>query len=91
MVDTNTIKSRLRISHSKIDDQLADDILAAKAELQRVGISVSAVNNEDDPLIDKAIIAYCLWIESSDDKMADKYEAQWMQWKDELRKSIGYV
>lgn len=86
MVDTSTIKERLRINHNKLDDQLAQDIEAAKAELVRVGVSGDVID-ADNPLIDKAIIAYCLWIEASDDKMADRYEAQWNQWKDELRKS----
>lgn len=87
MVDTSTIKDRLRVSHSKLDDQFAQDILAAKADLVRVGMSNEIVEDENNPLIDKAIIAYCMWIESSNDKMADRYEAQWNQWRDELRKS----
>lgn len=87
MVDTSTIKDRLRVSHSKLDDQFAQDILAAKAELVRVGMSDEIVEDENNPLIDKAIIAYCMWIEASDSKMADRYEAQWNQWRDELRKS----
>ena len=90
MVDTSTIKDRLRVSHSKLDDQFAQDILAAKADLVRVGMSNEIVEDENNPLIDKAIIAYCMWIESSNDKMADRYEAQWNQWKDELRKSPKY-
>lgn len=90
MVDTNSIKLRLRINHSLLDDQFEQDILAAKAELVRVGILQSAVDAEDDPLIDKAIIAYCMWVESDSEKMAAGYEAQWNQWKDELRKSPNY-
>lgn len=89
MVDVATIRDRLRISHSYIDSQLRADILAAKAELKRLGISSSAVD-EGDELIDKAIIAYCMWVESSNDKMAEGYEAMWNQWRDELRKSVEY-
>lgn len=91
MVDTSTIKSRLRISHDRIDDQLAEDIRTAKAELQRVGISEAAVNAEDDPLIDAAIISYCLFKETSDEKMVYRYERQWNQWKDEIRKTPSYM
>ena len=90
MVDVNEIKKRLRINHSKLDDQFAQDIAAAKAELVRVGVAETAVLSEDSPLIDKAIIAYCLWLESSSEKMAVGYEAQWNQWRDELRKSLEY-
>lgn len=89
MVDVSTIKNRLRINHSKLDDQLAQDIETAKAELVRVGISETAVNNENDPLIDYAIISYCMWAESSDDR-ADSYKIQWFQRKDELRKTPKY-
>lgn len=90
MVNVDSIKSRLRINHSLLDDQFAQDIDAAKAELVRVGVKKSAVEREDDPLIDKAIIAYCMWIEADSDKMADGYKEQWNQWKDELRKSPEY-
>lgn len=90
MVDVNSIKNRLRINHSVLDDQFEQDILAAKAELVRVGVMKDAVEAVDDPLIDKAIIAYCMWIEASSEKMAAGYEAQWNQWKDELRKSPKY-
>lgn len=89
MVDVNSIKGRLRINHSALDTQFEQDIQAAKAELVRVGILQSAVD-KDDPLIDKAIIAYCMWIEADNEKMAAGYEAQWIQWRDELRKSPGY-
>lgn len=90
MVDVNSIKLRLRINHSALDEQFEQDIQAAKAELVRVGILKDAVDAEDDPLIDKAITAYCMWIETDSEKMAAGYEAQWNQWKDELRKSPKY-
>lgn len=90
MVDVNSIKARLRINHSALDEQFEQDIEAAKAELVRVGVLESAVNNESDPLIDKAIVAYCLWIESDNEKMASGYQRQWNQWRDELRKSPKY-
>lgn len=90
MVDVNSIKTRLRINHSQLDDQFAQDIEAAKAELVRVGVRESAVEKEDDPLIDKAIVAYCMWIEAENEKYSNGYRAQWNQWRDELRKSPSY-
>jgi len=89
MVDVNAVRNRLRINHTGLDPQISDDITAAQAELIRVGVDPAVVES-DSPLIDKAIMAYCLWIESSNDKMAEGYEAMWNQWKDELRKSSGY-
>lgn len=90
MVNVDSIKSRLRINHSKLDEQFTQDIEAAKAELVRIGVLESAVEREEDPLIDKAIISYCMWIEADSEKMAGGYKAQWNQWKDELRKSPNY-
>lgn len=90
MVDVNSIKARLRISHDKLDDQFAQDIESAKDELVRVGILREAVDAENDTLIDKAIVAYCMWIESDSEKMAKGYEEMWNQWRDELRKSPKY-
>lgn len=90
MVDVNSIKARLRISHSKLDDQFAQDIEAAKAELVRIGVLKEIVDAENNPLIDKAIIAYCMWIEADSEKMAFGYKAQWNQWRDELRRSPNY-
>lgn len=87
MVDVSEVKARLRINHNSLNDQFEADILAAKAELKRVGVSSEVVESNNNPLIDKAIISYCMWIESSSEKMADKYEAQWTLWRDELRKS----
>ena len=90
MVDAEAVRKRLRITHTSIDDQLTNDISAAKAELKRVGISSTAVEASADPLIDKAIMAYCMWVESSNDKMAAGYEAMWDNWRDELRKTNEY-
>ena len=90
MVDVNAVRNRLRINHTALDSQISDDIIAAQAELIRVGVDPTVVESNDSPLIDKAIMAYCLWIESSNDKMADGYEQMWNQWKDELRKTSGY-
>lgn len=91
MVDTSAIKARLRINHDLLDDQLAQDIETAKAELVRVGVSSDKVDSTDDSLIDEAIVSYCMMIEASiDSKMYDAYEKQWIQRRDELRKSTEY-
>ena len=90
MVDAAAVRKRLRITHTSIDDQLTNDVAAAKAELRRVGISSTSVEAQNDSLIDKAIMAYCMWVESSNDKMATGYEAMWETWRDELRKTQGY-
>lgn len=50
------VKTSLRISHNKLDDELTDLINAALSELNIVGITNT---NELDPLIIRAVITYC--------------------------------
>lgn len=91
MVDVEVIKRRLRINHNRLDEQFEQDIQFAKDELVRVGVSSEMVESEEDSLIDEAIISYCMMIENSvDSKMYDAYEKQWIQRRDELRKSTKY-
>jgi len=91
MVDVNILKARLRVNHNKLDTQFAQDIQTAKDELARVGVSATKIASTNDSLIDEAIVAYCMMIEASvDSKMYDAYEKQWIQRRDELRKSTDY-
>lgn len=52
------IKENLRITTSALDIDLLDDINAAIADLQRVGIDTS---DQSQPLIIKAVKLYCRW------------------------------
>ncbi len=52
------IKENLRITTSALDIDLLDDINAAIADLQRVGIDTS---DQSQPLIVKAVKLYCRW------------------------------
>ena len=90
MVDVSVIKKRLRITHDRLDDQFEQDIAQAKEELKRVGVSAKKVDSPDDKLIDRAIIAYCMKVEADTAKESEGYSVQWVQCKDELRKSSGY-
>lgn len=52
------VKENLRMSGATLDDDLQDDIDAALADLQRVGIDVT---DQSQPLIIKAVKLYCRW------------------------------
>ncbi|MEC2571867.1 head-tail connector protein, partial [Bacillus cereus] len=49
------IKKALRISHDALDDEINDAIEAARHDLMLSGVSSIKANNDDDPLIKRAI------------------------------------
>lgn len=55
MISAEQIRKKLRISHAHMDEDIADNIAAARLDMGRVGISREA----DDALTDKAVELYC--------------------------------
>lgn len=47
----------MRMSHQKLDTEIADNIAACKADMERVGVDAS----KDGPLLQKACEIYCKW------------------------------
>ena len=84
------IKLALRISHSYLDDEILDKIKVARAEMIRSGISENMANSIQDPLIDNAIKAYCMYAFCNDSKIADGYFKSWEYQLDNLRKTAKY-
>ena len=66
------IKENLRITTSALDIDLLDDINAAIADLQRVGIDTS---DQSQPLIIKAVKLYCRWQQDYMGKGEQYYKA----------------
>lgn len=85
------IKLALRISHSYLDDDIADSIKSARAEMIRSGISESKANDEEDSLIISAIKTYCLFVYSSDNSRIEGFRQSWEYQLENLRKSSGYM
>ena len=53
------MRTALRINHPKFDDEIADLIAAARADLHDLGgIKAEKVSDETDPLIKRAITTY---------------------------------
>ena len=86
----NDVKTRLRISHDKLDGDLEQAIAAARSELARVGVDVDATL-DSDPLIVEAIKTYCQHGFTDDVKEKEGYWKSWETQVDGLRKSRTYM
>lgn len=68
------IKKDLRISHSKLDEDIQDNIDACKLDLKRVGIDVT----KSDVLLEKSIKLFLRWqynFENQADRYRNAYES----------------
>ncbi|MBQ2911313.1 MAG: DNA-packaging protein [Clostridia bacterium] len=84
----NKIKIACRISHNKLDDDIADSISFARSEMIRLGIKQELANAETpDADILEAIKTYCKSVYSADKDMAEKYRLSWEYQLDCLRKT----
>lgn len=59
MATIDSVKTALRISHNRLDDEINRTIGVARAELTRAGVSAEILNSGE--LADEAIITYCLY------------------------------
>ena len=75
------VKSSVRIINNKFDVELLDLIEAAKADLRIAGVTK---NDEDDPLIKRAIILYCKANFGLDNKDSEKYQNSYENLKEKL-------
>jgi hypothetical protein len=82
----DTVKTVLRITHTKLDDEITREIDTAKAELQRAGVSADTVSAEGK-LVTEAVATYCLMMMSEDPDLMDKYREAWDIQCDMLRRS----
>ena len=84
------VKLALRISHTKLDDEISDYIASAKEDMIRAGASEARVNAATSKLITTAIKVYVLARMVDDADMADKYQKSYEYQLDALRKSEDY-
>lgn len=57
MISAEEVRTKMRISHAKLDGDIQDNIDAALLDMRRVGVKVS--NDTDNKLVYKAIELYC--------------------------------
>lgn len=82
------VKTARRIHHDRLDGEIIRLISTARAEMIRAGVSDTKAQENDD-LINQAIVTYCLMEMSSGD-VHDQYERSWSIQVDQLRKSEDY-
>lgn len=88
------VKLALRISHNLLDDEIKSTISAAISELKRLGVADSvlpSLGTDGDPLVQQAIITYCLMKLSSNEKLLQGYADSFALQVDNIRKSVEYV
>ena len=85
------VKLALRISHNYLDDDIADTISTARAEMIRSGILEEKADDDNDSLIVAAIKTYCLYVYSSDNARIEGYRLSWEYQLECLRKTQGYM
>lgn len=83
---TELVRLRLRIKSKDFDDgEIKPLIMAAQADLKRVGVSIG----EDDPLFRQAIVLYCkAHFGYSED--SEKFKAAYEGIRDSLALSVSY-
>ncbi len=55
MISVEQVRKAMRISHTSLDCDVANNIEAARLDMRRVGIDI----DKDDALMDKAVELYC--------------------------------
>lgn len=90
MAFIDDVKVALRISHTKLDAEIAAVIEEAEDELARLGVDEAKIVTTD-PLISAAIKTYCKYSFASDMKMREGFFKSWEYQADCLRKSTGYM
>lgn len=81
------IKTSLRISHSKLDDDVTDSIEACLRDLKVCGVQVTGAT---DPLILNAIKLYCKAAYTDDTGKAAAYQERYDALKSCLMMAEGY-
>ena len=79
------IKKTLKRSNTAIDEEIRSNIIACLAELERVGISVTA----EKPLIDKCCELYCK-AQFNFDNNSEHFQAAFEKLRDSLSLSSEY-
>lgn len=85
------IRLRVRSSVDKLDGEIKDLILAARADLVRGGVLPARAADETDPLVKQAISTYVKAEFGIDNDDADKYRASFRNQKIALSMASEYI
>lgn len=85
------IRGRIRIKHTRFDDEITDLIGEARADLLLGGILPAKVNDESDMLIKRAIATYVKAEFGLDNADAEKYRDSYKSIRKHLMLSKEYT
>lgn len=85
------IRLRVRPSANKLDGEIVDLILAARADLAGGGVLPARAADESDPLIKQAVSTYVKAEFGLDNEDADKYRASYKSQKIALSMASDYI
>lgn len=84
------VKLALRISHTKLDNEITAYISAAKEDMERAGMTATAAADETSNLVTAAIKTYVLAHMSDNLAEMEGYQKSYECQLDNLRKSAAY-
>jgi len=89
----NDIKTALRISinNTAFDSEITDLIAAARGDLMLAGILPAKANDDNDPLIKRAIVVYCKANFGYDNSEAERFQQSYDMLKAHLTLSLEYT
>lgn len=86
---TSTIKTALRIKHNKLDDEIVRLEETARREMVRVGVDISKAMDDQNSLVNQAVVTYCLMNLTEDEGLIDKYLRAWESQIDGIRRNVN--
>ncbi|PGQ56098.1 DNA-packaging protein [Bacillus thuringiensis] len=86
----DVVKKAVRVSHDALDDELEDLIEASRYDLKLSGVSHLKANDDNDPLIKRAIITYVKANFISDAREAERFLASYNMLKNHLTLAGDY-
>lgn len=84
------VKLALRISHNKLDSEITSLIASAREDMQRAGMTATAVADETSNLTTSAIKTYVLMRMADNLAEMEGYQRSYETQLDNLRKSSAY-
>lgn len=84
------IKLALRITHDQLDNEIAETIASARAELVRAGVLNTVASDDNNALVNQAVKSYCLANLSNNKEIAQGHQKAFESIMENLRKSKNY-
>ncbi|MEK4581783.1 head-tail connector protein [Bacillus sp. FSL R12-0074] len=84
------VKKALRVSHDALNDEIEDLIEASRHDLMLSGVSGIKANDDEDPLIKRAIITYVKANFIPDAKEAERFQSSFNMLRNHLTLAGDY-